>query len=188
MSRYVECDEWDESSILASGRWERNAPRVFKSKRGQAALRQLREAIVALPDKRLISGALSTLGASEEIERDKEDVASGKRGWRHTGDLEDVIKENGGEGVCAIGALLLHHHVQEGKTPTEAAAALPRLAFEDIDALWETAQAAKVTGMVQTLAWQVAYHNDEVLDAITPEDRYQRMLAWIDSKLGTVPA
>lgn len=170
MSRYQECDDWDEDSVLAYGRWMVNTRRVFKSKNGQKALRQLRDALVALPDKRLISGALSTIGRTADVVDEYDE-------------LGHVIREQG-EGVCAIGALLLHHHQAAGHTPEQAAALIPRVCgLEDGDGLAETAGAATATGMVYTLAWNVAYQNDERLHDCTPEERYTRMLAWVEKKL-----
>lgn len=189
MSRYSDYDDYDEDWGLSNGRWERNSRVVFTSRKGQKALRQLRDALLALPDKRLISGALSTIGRSREVERTKAEVASGNRSWidGYTIDLEDNITRQG-EGVCAVGALLLHHYGKQGKTREEAAAIIPAACNGDGDGLDVTARAARDAGMVYTLAWQVAYRNDETLESATPEERYTKMLAWVESKLESVPA
>lgn len=50
---YGECDDW-----LAAGRWMGAVKSAINGKRGQAALRALEAALVALPTKRLISGRI----------------------------------------------------------------------------------------------------------------------------------
>ena len=59
MSRFREGDyEGEPEEILAQGRWEHNARRALKGKRGRKALADLRAALLALPEPRLIEGAL----------------------------------------------------------------------------------------------------------------------------------
>lgn len=57
MSRVQEGDyDWDEWANLHAGRWERNLRATLKGKKGQAALRELEAALLAMPDKRLVRG------------------------------------------------------------------------------------------------------------------------------------
>ena len=65
MSRYTEGDWDDENAEFKAAAWNRNAQLALKGKRGQKALRELREALMALPEKRLIEGAVCTVGADE---------------------------------------------------------------------------------------------------------------------------
>ena len=71
MSRFSDYDDFEgePEQILAMGRWERNARAVLKSKRGRKALAELREALMALPEHRLIEGAVCTVGAAERHQR-----------------------------------------------------------------------------------------------------------------------
>ena len=70
MSRYNDYDDYDgePEQILAQGRWEHNARVALKGKRGRKALTDLREALEALPQKRLIEGAVCTVGAQQRRE------------------------------------------------------------------------------------------------------------------------
>lgn len=94
-----------------------------------------------------------------------------------------------GEGVCAVGAMLWHRKVKAGVDPAEAFASLPGLPGEGSDGLDETASLAKQeAGLTYTLAWELAYRNDETYDRKTPEERWEAFVAWIDRELAGVPA
>jgi hypothetical protein len=210
VSRYSDGDGDDEFAELNYGRWQNNARRSLKSKRGRKALAEIREALLALPEKRLIEGALCTVGGVErapevtDAEID-EHVAKAKAGgfWRdgrtrdelaswlraEREDERDAIAKNTegqGLGVCVNGALLWHRLVKEGKSPDEAFAALPAVVvWDDGNPLEQTARLAeRDAGIAYTLAWELAYRNDETYGRMTPEDRYTAFLAWIDAELG----
>jgi hypothetical protein len=210
MSRYQdEYDGDDDLAVLAQGRWEHNSRTALKGKRGRAALALLREALLALPEPRLIEGALCTVGGPERVPevteaeidariakvkeagmwrdgRDPEDTARHMRYERDEAReaIADAIRSRGqGCGVCAIGALLWHLLVKDGATPEEAFARLPALAGEGLD---DTAFLAEKDARVTfTLAWEMAYRNDETYSRMTPEERYTAFLAWLDAELGT---
>jgi len=69
--------------------------------------------------------------------------------------------------------------------PDEAFASLPTLgSHENGDPLEATARLAeKDAGLAFTLAWNLAYKNDETFGRMTPEERYTAFLAWIDGEL-----
>jgi hypothetical protein len=68
MSRYIDhSDDDSPDMVLARGRWQRNARAVLKSRRGRKALAEIREALLALPEKRLIEGALCTVGGPDRV-------------------------------------------------------------------------------------------------------------------------
>ena len=203
MSRYNDYDDYEgePEQILAQGRWEHNARVALKGKPGRKALRDLREALMALPEHRLIEGAVCTVGAGERRAR----IAAQERAaWERmspryrpaepdlevAGDLDALIRSEG-EGVCAVGALVWHRKVKAGMDPAEAFASLPDLADEGTDALQETAHLAKEeAGLTFTLAWELAYRNDETFSRKTPEERWTAFVAWIDQELAgdQVPA
>ena len=201
MSRYSDYDEYEgePEQILAQGRWEHNARTALKGKRGRQALRELREALIALPEHRLIEGAVCTVGAEQRRDR----IAEQERAiwermnpqWRTpepnlegVADLDALIRPQG-EGVCAIGALVWHRKVKAGMDPAEAFASLPDLADEGTDALQETAHLAKEeAGLTFTLAWELAYRNDETYGRKTPEERWTAFIEWIDRELAEKPA
>ena len=214
MSRYRDCDDYEgePEQILAQGRWEHNARVALKGKRGRKALADLREALLALPQKRLITSAVCTVGGSARIPEVTEaeiDQAHAQRealgftNWGNTSayrrnaraqelredrqDQRDKITDIArvqGEGVCAVGALLWHQKVKAGMDPAEAFASLPTVAGDDdADPMTETADLGKQAGLTFTLAWELAYRNDETYDLKSPEDRYTAFLAWIDREL-----
>jgi hypothetical protein len=215
MSRFTDNDGDDEFWMLDQGRWQHNYRQALKGKRGRQALRDLREALLALPEKRLIEGAVCTVGgldgrapamADEEFARR---LAEHEAAWTASGrylspdyprkaaeidreereeDREKLagVIERQGEGVCLIGAYLWHKNVKAGMDPGEAFAAVPAVFGEtgDGDPLWETAGLAAKAGLARTLAWELAYKNDETFGNMTPEQRYTASLAWIDAELG----
>lgn len=184
MSRYS--DDYDESFPNQAALWEANYERALKGKRGRKVLADLRDALLALPEPRLIEGALCTVGATAEAQqRDAEWKASPPpAGWSPydpvAGSLRDAT-DGQGEGVCAIGAYLWHRKVRSGAEPGEAFASLPRLLQDDHD-ISETASAAEAAGVAYVLAWRLAYMNDEWFHG-TPEERYTAFLEWIDAQL-----
>lgn len=73
MSRSGYSEDYDEQFPNAGWLWMRAVENAVKGKRGQAFLRELSEALEALPNKRLIEG---------ELERDGEVCAIGSVGVR----------------------------------------------------------------------------------------------------------
>lgn len=55
---------YDGDDILAAGRWEGRAKSTLSGRPGQSALRRLREALLALPEKRLCEGFLADNGTT----------------------------------------------------------------------------------------------------------------------------
>jgi hypothetical protein len=141
------------------GLWQANCSRSLRGARGQAALRELEAALLALPEKRLIAGELQN--------------AEGE--------------------VCAVGALKKYR----GITETNAD---PNRDMEEVGVELE---------MPRLVAWKVVYLNDieidghyEILEGAvqsryenvlrqfvppTPEDRYKRVLAWVQGQLKGEP-
>lgn len=154
----INCSE-DEDRPGQFALWEANCRRSLKGKPGQAALRDFEAALLALPEKRLI---------------------------------RDLLVDDDG-GVCAIGCYARHKGVD-----------LSRFDPED-----ESDEVGIAAGMPRLVAWQVVALNDlylnkvwEVADGplgrheahyrhglahirdMTPEERYERVLAWVRQALG----
>lgn len=217
MSRFADnFDDDYEYAVLDQGRWERNAHAALKGKRGRRALAELREALLALPEPRLIDGALCTVGG---VDKRMPPPMTDDEFWQHAarakesavrmnyGDaaefgyksaefaredreeerrkLAEVIGSDG-EGVCLIGAYLWHKRVKAGEDPAEAFGELPTVFGGDGegDPLEETARLGEQAGLAFTLAWELAYRNDETYGSLTPEERYTAFLAWINAELG----
>lgn len=117
--------------------WQANCDRSLKGKSGQEELLVLRDALLAMPDKRLIHGSL--------------------------------VAEDGE--VCAIGAYAKHKGLDLQKFDPE----------DETDAVGIEA------GMPKLVAWKVVEMNDIELDSrISPENRYAKMLQWVENELMTV--
>jgi hypothetical protein len=199
MSRYDDYDYDGDYAALDAGRWERNSRAALKSKRGRKALAEIREALLALPEKRLIEGAVCTVGGPERVpEVTEEEIGKypslgSRASWlREDRALREELRrqvagsvERQGPGVCVNGALLWHRKVKAGMSPGEAFAALPTvIAYDDGDPMNQTARLAeREAGVAFTLAWELAYRNDETYRGKTPEERYAAFLAWIDAEL-----
>lgn len=119
--------------------WQANCRRSLAGKNGQAALRELEAALMALPEKRLIAGAFEDEGD-----------------------------------VCPIAAVAKHR----GLTATDIKA--------DLDE--EMEEVGVELGMPRLVAWKIVALNDIEIDGrymgtafipVTPEDRYERVLAWV---------
>ena len=139
MSRisYSDDEDWPGQFEL----WQANCLRSLRGKRGQEELRVLRDALLALPDKRLIDGELVSAD---------------------------------GEDVCAIGAY----------------AKAKGLDLQKYDPEDETDAVGIEAGMPRLVAWKVVEMNDMEFgrwDAypakMTPEKRYEKMLAWVEAQL-----
>lgn len=216
MSRYSDYSDFEgePEQILAMGRWERNARAVLKSKRGRKALAELREALMALPEHRLIEGAVCTVGAEQRkaalLAEAEASAVRCQESWERyaaehpeyphlqrirpyepdTGAIEELgrLVRRDGEGVCAVGAYAWYRKVKAGADPAEAFASLPDVAEEGTNALNETADLGESAGMTFTLAWELAYKNDETFDRCTPEERWQKFVDWIDRALDRAAA
>lgn len=140
MSRFEYCD--DEGGITW-GLWEQMVSRALGGQRGQRALAEFEDALLALPEPKLIEGNLAS-----------------------------------DDGVCAIGAFVAHKRAKhEGIDMAAAMAAMPH--SEDYEDIHETAYAGKRAGLTHTVAWHMAYLNDEQFREATPEQRYEALLAWV---------
>lgn len=211
MSRWREYDNYDdERAVLDQGRWECNARAALKGKRGRKALAELREALMALPEHRLIDSAVCTVGGVDkrlpemtdaEVDRIRAEYLSNSLGdggyadqWAEGRRQERVEEREAlaetiakqGAGVCAMGAYLWYRRVKEGADPAEAFDAVPTVFdSDDGDPLEETAHLGEAAGLTFTLAWELAYKNDETYGGLTPERRWEAFVAWIDAELAT---
>jgi hypothetical protein len=127
---------------------------------------------LALPERRLIGSAICTAERPDDVVNDK---------WT-SGDFQDLV-EHEGVGVCAVGAFAWHQKVKQGMAPNEAFAALPLGADYDGEGGWQTAEVGVRAGLTSVLAWELAWLNDERFGGLTPEARFDAVVAWIDEQL-----
>ena len=137
------------------GQWalqEKNLERLLAGKRGQAVLRDLEAALLAIPEKRLIA--------------------------------DHGVKD--GE-VCTVAALAVHKQVTQGQSRELV---LRQLEAEEREYLGEdyeysewgddqyTQDLGVSVGVPKSLAWRLVALNDLDYDGCTPEQRYEKVLAW----------
>jgi hypothetical protein len=160
--------------------WVRRRDQVLSGKRGRSALAELREALMALPEKRLVMGAISTVSLADRAATLEDDQYL-KR---------DILKKcaHEGPGVCAIGAYLWHKAVKAGADPEQAFHDLPVSADVLEEYLGDTARIGETAGLSYTLAYLLASRNDESYEDYTPEIRYQKFMGWLDQVLEPVPS
>lgn len=162
MSRIPENDDYDEDQQRRHNLWRGNAKRELKGKRGQEFLRELLAALEALPDKRLIEGEVAKDGA-----------------------------------VCALGSLALKRRVDAGEDPAAVVADLEKVNVDpwEGECIWDWAE--RELKAPTHIAWLVPYENDDdgsTFDyvtfkktPVTPEMRYERMVAWVRARLAGEP-
>jgi hypothetical protein len=160
MSRFGDSDYDGEFKLEL---FRANVDRAIKGKRGQKALREMREALLALPEKKLVSGALCV------VRRDDDD------------------KPVAAEGFCAIGAFSFAKRLKAGEPMEKILDELAQNPDDDFENEFDTIDEGRRQGLVGVLAWELAWMNDEGLgqwkENLTDEERYSRYLAWVESQI-----
>jgi len=153
MSRIGYIYSEDEDYPGQFGLWQANCSRSLKGKAGQAALRELEKALLALPKKRLIAGELENaqgevcaVGALKKYRGTTETQAS------PTYDMEGVGRELGmprlvAWKVVAVNDIEIDGSYVDAEGPTRYGSALRQFI------------------------------------PVTPEERYGQMLAWVQSQI-----
>lgn len=164
MSRF---GDGDADGAMPIELFRANVDRALKGKRGQRALRELRRALLALPEPKLIKGALCDVTYADDDEDQERPQPAG---------------------FCAIGALAFMKRQEKGEELTKILEALRQNPEDDYcENELETIQEGERQGLVNCLAYEFAWTNDEGLnqwrEEITPEERFKRMLAWIDERI-----
>ena len=150
------CDEEERPGQFAL--WDANCRRSLRGQVGQRELRELEAALLALPEKRLIHGAL-------------EDEAGGVCA------IAAYAKHKGVD--------ISQHDLEDESDEVGIQAGMPRLvawkvvAMNDLhfDTVWEVAE-----GPIQRGHGQYKGGIPLVRD-MTPEERYEKMLAWVQSQI-----
>lgn len=188
--------EWDGGDYEpaeypnAEALFEARARTAIHSRRGRKALRELREALLALPKHELIEGAVCRFPKDEDGEPVYEEptVAPGQLDF-DGGVAAGTPKLEAG--VCAVGAWVWWQKVKAGADPVKAFTELPSLDSDDEDGeggeMFETAWLGQKHGLSYTLAWELASGNDERWVELTPEARWQAFVDWIDGVLAAPP-
>lgn len=189
MSRFYEGDDYDEEYYwLAVGRWEGNLRRAINGRKGQRALRELREALLALPERRLIAGELATpegevctVGALVAYRRARKSGLSIEEAAKAVA-LDDPEPWEGYERDPETGDYTVD--VTPPWVRLDAGQAWKKQHGED-QGEEHTIEAGKAAGLVHTLAWQLGWLNDVEWSHLTPEQRWERCLRWVESNIMT---
>lgn len=149
MGRFNYDEDYGDDWALRMGRWNARVKAVLRGRPAQAAFKELETALLAMPDKRLIEGAICDGAATCAV-----------------GEMVVHRRVMAGEDREAVLASLAPEVDEYG----------PILDDESGD---ETAEfAAKNLGITVTLGWLIAEANDETFGGLSPEERWQKMLTW----------
>jgi len=187
VSRFGDPSDYEEYYPNQGDLWWSNIKRALNGKRGQRALRDLEEALVALPEKRLVRGHIATLDGSVcavgALILHKRVTAGEAR--------EAVLAEFARPEKCWCGHERSAHTADgapcSGTWPRWPSTTLEQrpCSCEHYEADTEddggdaTASAGTKVGLTYSLAWRLAYLNDEDYGEATDEERYEKVLAWV---------
>jgi hypothetical protein len=166
MSRSGYCEDMDDQ--WAHIRWRGAVTSAIRGRRGQAFLREMLAALDAMPEKRLVAGALVFEGVPEVPwdPRPDEDIIVGAD-QLVTGEGESVRVGD----VCALGCL--------GRARGAK--------MDGVDA-HDPPQVSRLFGISEALAREIVFVNDEDWwRESTPENRFKRVHAWIINNLNDKP-
>lgn len=187
MSRF----DWDGDGPEynnAGDLWWANIERALSGRRGQSALADLEEALLALPEPVLIEGHLAEAGQVCAVGA----LIAHKRVLK--GDkLADVLAELEGNASCTCGHGRESHEHGTGSCSAQRSYSDNSCWCEGWDretdedeygSGYVTANAGVSVGLTYALAWRLAYLNDEDCAGLAPPERYQRVLAWVRKAQG----
>lgn len=147
--------------------WQWNLSRALASTKGQARLREFRDALLAVPGHRLVRSSIATpdgdvcaIGAFAAHKR----TQRGSTWAEATADLNQT------------------YHPVQSRTKRDGS----QYEFvEEADA-WQTQDVGvRECGLNRTLAWHLGYQNDESFyGARTPEQLWQATYDWVCKQLG----
>lgn len=184
MSRVDYCD--DEEYPGQFNLWHANCLRSLRGRAGQASLRELEEALLALPNKRLVrhvvacEGDVCAVGAVLAVRRAKE------RGLDVAAAVDDLNREFGDR----------YKQAYDDTAERGEAVGMPRLvawkvvALNDIEIDGTYAEAEGPLQQCEAWRYQGHLRGLSVWREFTPEERYAKVLAWVRAQLvaGGTPA
>jgi hypothetical protein len=166
----------DGEEAMPYGLWQANLTRALGGRKGQAALAEMETALLALPEPKLIEGHLAVDGAVCAVGA----LVAKRRAEREGIDLQAVIDAMAAGVRCQCG----HgrdKHAEDGCAGKgwQDRSCYCRTYEPDIEEGWETADAGAAEGLTWSVAYHLAYLNDEKFRDASPEERYGQMLVWL---------
>lgn len=194
-------DEYEEDFPNQGDLWWANVRRALNGKRGQQALRDLETALLELPVRRLVKGHLAAgsdvcavgalalhrrLKKGERREAILADLEGRTPPECECGHLKD--EHDGADGAC--GGYRRYQSDTRGPCWSNCTEfKLSENSEGNYDGADVTATAGVEVGLAYGLAWRLAYLNDEEFESATPEERYEKVLAWVrEAQHEPVPA
>lgn len=175
----------DTASFLRSCAFTHNIEQAQKGKKGLKFFKELEAALLALPEKKLISGAMAQVAGPPP---DYYEVEARRKEWDYLGlGYIGPVLEPPGE-VCALGAVALKRAL-DAKKKARRSKIVAELEndFPEDDTGWGLIQnAADHLGISMPLAYAIVDENDEGgAHHETPWQRYDRVLAWVRTKIAS---
>lgn len=189
MSRF-DYFEFTEEGIPA-GLWDQMVSRALAGKKGQAVLAQLEAALLALPEKKLVFEFLASEGSVCAVGA----YVAQERADRCGTDLATEVARMNDNARCGCGHTLADHK-NGGPCSAKRRSFGAFEEFEDctckefdqeLEDIYQTAEAGQGAGLKWALAWHLAWLNDQHFDQCSAEERYEKMLAWVRRALGKEP-
>jgi hypothetical protein len=190
MSRFSDLDNYADDFDNASALWWANCERAVEGKRGQKALTVIRDALLALPSKRLVSstlvdheGTFCTVGVyvahKEQLGGKSNEVTVQEMLDKYTRCVcRHKFSDHNAEGCSS--------QTPDWASQTPKMKPCPCKQYEvecEEGNAEDTADIGEMYGLARVLAWRLAYLNDEELALVSPEVRYERVLDWIERNL-----
>jgi len=160
----------DGERHITARMWEWNLSRALTSAKGQARLKEFKQALLAVPGHRLATDRIATLdgdvcaiGAYAAYKR----MQQGQTWAEATADLNQTFHP------------LSHSIWKDGSEHV----------YEDEADAWQTQELGmRECGLNATLAWFIGYANDEgEFWALHPEQRWWKAYAWTCERLAELP-
>lgn len=176
MSRFE--DNYDEEGAIPYGLWNTIVENALGGKRGQQALAELEQALLALPEPVLIEGHLAADGQVCAIGA----YVAHKRAQAEGTSIAETVKAMSEATDCyCTHSKALHTddgcagvRYFDGKTRCSCTKYQP-----DTEDAWQTVDAGQKHGLRMAVAYHLAHLNDEKYADATPQQRYQWMLEWV---------
>lgn len=168
------------------GLWEATVSRALGGRRGQQALAELETALLELPEPSLIEGHLAYGGATCAVGA----LVAHRRAQQEGVDIGAAIETISGGvecGLCGHGRGQHEGSGCNGRHSQDRPCSCTMFDPSESEDIWQTVDAGQRVGLMQTVAWHLAYLNDEQFAGATPEQRYRLVLEWVRRAQGKSP-